>query len=126
MLGLESYVDPKLAVTFMEMCALRLEELRIEYDFGGPTAAAEAFETFLVPMFQSGRWRQLKKVKLVGLTAPPVSTPRYRFVIGFLKFARRTRKIGYVPIALRWRASLENDSRVFGISLEFVSASFSQ
>ncbi|KAF8597777.1 hypothetical protein BDV93DRAFT_527177 [Ceratobasidium sp. AG-I] len=77
-LGLEGYVEPELAVAFMEMSAPRLEALRIEYDFGGPVAASEAFETILVPMFQSGKWKRLRKVVIVECDVPEDAEERLR------------------------------------------------
>ncbi|KAG9105417.1 hypothetical protein FRC07_009296 [Ceratobasidium sp. 392] len=66
-LGLEEQVDPELATQFMEMSAERIEELRIEFGFGEPLTA---YENWVVPMLQSGRWKKLRKLELKKLVVP--------------------------------------------------------
>jgi hypothetical protein len=69
-LSLEGGVDPELATQFIEMSDSRMEELRIEFNYGEPLAA---FENRVMPMFQSGRWRRLRKLRLPNIEIPEVS-----------------------------------------------------
>ncbi|KAG8685932.1 hypothetical protein FRC09_014459, partial [Ceratobasidium sp. 395] len=66
-IGLEGGVDPDLATQFIEMSAERIEELRIDYNFGEPLTA---YNNWVVPMLKSGRWRRLRKLTLPELEIP--------------------------------------------------------
>ncbi|KAG9123272.1 hypothetical protein FRC07_015168, partial [Ceratobasidium sp. 392] len=66
-IGLEGGVNPELATRFIEVSAERIEELRIEYNFGEPLTA---YENWVVPMLKSGRWRRLRKLTLPKLVFP--------------------------------------------------------
>ncbi|KAG8739455.1 hypothetical protein FRC10_005628 [Ceratobasidium sp. 414] len=66
-IGLEDDVDPELATQFIEMSAEGIEELRIGYNFGD---SSMAYENWVVPMLQSGRWRRLRRLSLPNLNLP--------------------------------------------------------
>ncbi|KAG9095764.1 hypothetical protein FRC07_011033, partial [Ceratobasidium sp. 392] len=66
-IGLEGGVDPELATRFIEMSAERIEELRIDYNFGEPLTA---YENWVVPMLKSGRWRKLRRLILPRIVIP--------------------------------------------------------
>ncbi|KAG8791782.1 hypothetical protein FRC12_008125 [Ceratobasidium sp. 428] len=66
-LGLEDDVDPELVTQFVKMSAEWIEQLRIEYNFGEQLTA---YENWVVPMLQSGRWRNLKQLSLPRLAIP--------------------------------------------------------
>lgn len=81
----------------MEMSAPRLEELRLQYNFGGPSSALEGFETCLIPMFQSGKWKRLRKVVLLDCAVPEVSVSFYPFEAKCLTVVSRMQKIVFDP-----------------------------
>ncbi|KAG8790395.1 hypothetical protein FRC12_011983 [Ceratobasidium sp. 428] len=68
-LGLEERIDPELAIQFIETSAEWIEELRLNYGFGEPLTA---YENWVVPMLQSGRWKQLRKLELCKCAIPKV------------------------------------------------------
>ncbi|KAG8791781.1 hypothetical protein FRC12_008124 [Ceratobasidium sp. 428] len=66
-LGLEERIDPELAIQFIEISAEWIEELRLNYSFGEPLTA---YDNWVIPMLQTGRWKQLRRLELCKCAIP--------------------------------------------------------